>query len=303
MRKTDLRFLLLYFGCLFIPAISNSRPGPGLCCPPKNKGISPTESVVEKPAFAAMSFNDSILQFPAYEIYCRWDTSIVHPYIPGYGESRDSVQILLQDHYRCGFAPPFLGSVTSGYGPRRRQFHYGIDIKLFTGDTVRCAFEGRVRFAKRNKTYGNVVIVRHTSGLETYYAHLSKIKVKTGDFVNPGQLIGLGGNTGHSFGSHLHFEVRYKGQPINPNALIDFSNSCLRADRLTLHFSTMGKKTPIRRPYVAAPIATAGFYVVKKGDTLYSISKRYGTTPDALTRKNGMRTGAILRIGMRLKCT
>jgi LysM repeat protein len=140
------------------------------------------------------------------------------------------VPLLLNDPTHCGYVHPFNGPTTSGFGFRSYRYHFGVDINLETGDPVSCAFDGKVRIAQKSKTYGNVVVVRHNNGLETYYAHLSKLIVQPGQDVVAGQELGLGGNTGHSHGSHLHFEVRYKGQPIDPTSLIDFQNKKLKAD-------------------------------------------------------------------------
>ena len=123
------------------------------------------------------------------------------------------------------FAMPCPGYVTSPYGyrPRFRREHKGIDLKLQTGDTVYAAFSGRVRLTNfERKGYGYYVILRHPNGLETVYGHLSKFLVKDDQDVKVGEPIALGGNTGRSFGSHLHFETRFMGYPINPAAIFDF---------------------------------------------------------------------------------
>jgi len=146
----------------------------------------------------------------------------------------DTVMLLLNDPQHCGYVHPFNGYVTSNFGFRKSRYHFGVDIKLNTGDSVVSCFDGKVRIAQYSKTYGNLVVVRHSNGLETYYAHLSKLLVKVGDEVEAGTLVGLGGNTGRSFGAHLHFEVRYKGQPINPNYIIDFEKKCIRTNAYPL---------------------------------------------------------------------
>ncbi|MBX2845584.1 MAG: peptidoglycan DD-metalloendopeptidase family protein [Saprospiraceae bacterium] len=120
------------------------------------------------------------------------------------------------------FTMPIDGLITSRYGWRRGRAHRGIDIDLVTGDNVRAAMDGKVRFAKYYGGLGRVVVIRHNNGLETIYAHLSKILVKPNDYVISGQVIGKGGNTGKSRGSHLHFEARYKNQAIHPDYLFDF---------------------------------------------------------------------------------
>ncbi len=106
--------------------------------------------------------------------------------------------------------------VASCYGMREKRKHFGVDFKLNVGDTVCSVFCGKVRIAKYDETYGNVVVIRHYNMSETVYAHLDKKLVDVGQVIQVGEPIGLGGNTGRSSGPHLHFELRYKGFPINP---------------------------------------------------------------------------------------
>lgn len=240
-----------------------------------------------------LSEYDSALMFPAFEIYCQWDTTNIHPYGFDSKSANDSSLIKLIDEYNCGYVHPFCGDVTSDYGMRKGRPHYGVDINLETGDTVVAAFGGMVRIAKKNKTYGNVVIIRHSNGLETFYAHLSKILVNPNEYIEPGQVIGLGGNTGRSYGSHLHFEVRYKGFPINPNDLISFDTGDLLNESLIVSTKTIE---------FAAKAKSAKYHTVKKGETLYKIAKRYGTTPQKLCKMNNIKMSTTLRIGMKLKC-
>jgi murein DD-endopeptidase MepM/ murein hydrolase activator NlpD len=106
--------------------------------------------------------------------------------------------------------------ITSNYGMRGGKKHFGVDFRLNVGDTVCSIFCGKVRIAKWDDAYGYVVVVRHYNMSETVYAHLDKILVSVNQEVKVGETIGLGGNTGKSTGPHLHFELRYKGYPINP---------------------------------------------------------------------------------------
>jgi len=105
--------------------------------------------------------------------------------------------------------------VSSGYGMRNGIKHFGTDFVLNEGDPVCSVFSGKVRIAKWDDTYGYVVVVRNYNMSETVYGHLSKLLVSTNQVVQAGMIIGLGGNTGQSRGAHLHFELRYKGFPIN----------------------------------------------------------------------------------------
>lgn len=256
-----------------------------------------------------MDYNDSLISFPAYDLYCGWDTVNIHSLKFDIATLKDtSKNILLFDERSCGYVHPFEGKITSQFGPRKRRYHYGVDIDLETGDCVAAAFDGKVRIAKKSKSYGNVIVIRHANGLETYYAHLSKISVEIGQEVYAGEVIGLGGNTGRSRGSHLHFEVRYMGQPINPSELISFDEHKLLSDTLTISTKTFSYVAAAKQAAAKTMAAkgkggkvTKGVYVVKKGDTLYSIARRYGTTTKAICQKNGIKANSTLRLGQKIK--
>jgi len=156
---------------------------------------------------------------------------------------------------------------------------------------VRSAFPGVVRFAGTFGGFGRLVVVRHYNGLETYYAHLHRLKVKSGDVVEAGETVGLGGSSGHSTGSHLHFEVRFKGVPIDPSHVIAFTEGELLCDTLVL------KKT--RWSFAAYPMGTQ-FHTVGKGEHLYAIAEHYGTSINALCDLNGITRKTRLRVGQRL---
>ena len=131
----------------------------------------------------------------------------------------DTFILLLPENYSM----PCDGYLTSHFGPRGNITHPGVDLSLKTGDTVRSVWDGVVRYARPNRGgYGNLIIIRHYNGLETYYAHLSRFKVKENDTVVSGELIGLGGNTGHSTGPHLHFEVRFYNSCFSPEKIFNF---------------------------------------------------------------------------------
>lgn len=248
-------------------------------------------------------YNDSLISFPAYDLYCGWDTINTHSIKFDIESLKDNTkEIALYDKNSCGYVHPFSGNVTSGFGPRKRRFHYGADIDLETGDAVGSAFDGKVRIAKKSKSYGSVVVIRHSNGLETYYAHLSKINVEVGQEVYAGEIIGLGGNTGHSRGSHLHFEVRYLGHPINPTEIISFTDHKLVVDTLCISKRTFN--------YVCEAKKAAGktyansknkIHIVKKGDTLYAIARKYKTTPKELSKKNRIKSTQVLRLGQKIK--
>ena len=163
-----------------------------------------------------------------------WDTTKIQVYKTELKDLPISMVIDLVDSLKS-YHYPHKGRVTSKYGPRRRRVHQGTDIDLETGEPIYATFDGRVRITTYIKGgYGNMVIIRHDNGLETYYAHLSEINVKPNQWVTAGQVIGKGGNTGRSTGSHLHYEIRYKGQTFDPERLIDFTTGTLRRETFLL---------------------------------------------------------------------
>ncbi|MBR0331961.1 MAG: peptidoglycan DD-metalloendopeptidase family protein, partial [Alistipes sp.] len=161
--------------------------------------------------------------------------------------------------------------------------------------------------------YGNLVIIRHDNGLETYYGHLSEISVKPNEWVTAGQVIGKGGNTGRSTGSHLHFEMRYKGQTFDPERLIDFSTGTLRRETFLLkrtYFSPYSRFTQDfeeeiqsdeEDKRIAAEAAAIKYHVVKRGDTLGRIAINNHTTVTKLCQLNGIKKTSVLRIGQRIR--
>ena len=189
---------------------------------------------------------------------------------------------------------------TSHFGPRRRRFHYGLDLAQPTGEPIYAAFDGVVRISKRNKSYGHLVIIHHANGLETYYAHMSKRLVQVGDQVKSGDMIGLCGNTGRSLGSHLHFEVRYMGNAINPENVLDCSTHDLISDRLELTSNSF-RKVAKGGKSGGGSTASGGWYRVRQGDTLEKIARRNGTTVRRLCQLNGIKETKILHPGDRLK--
>lgn len=258
---------------------------------------------------------DSLLAFPSNDLYTSWDTTVIHPYSFTESFKRDSALIKLTEPTDCGFVLPFKGNVTSEFGWRKRRPHYGTDIDLETGDSVVAAFDGMVRIAKLNRSYGNVVIIRHNNGLETVYAHLSKIVVEAGQKIEAGQILGLGGNTGHSYGSHLHFEMRYLGQAIDTEDFIDYANGCLKKNECLITKSDVDNKYDLRalhnrhkrdlnasRSYSNSKAKGKGrVYKVRKGDTLGRIAARNHTTIKAICKKNGIKQNKVLRPGQKLK--
>jgi hypothetical protein len=230
---------------------------------------------------------------PAAEFYPEWDVTNPNPYDWSLGQEDTVLSLLLCDHQALGdFHLPVVNTLTSKFGWRDGRMHNGIDIDLEVWDPVVSAFPGVVRVARTYGGYGRVVVVRHFNGLETIYAHLHRFKVKEGDRVEGGQVVGLGGSSGHSTGSHLHFEVRFKGKPINPLSFISFDDQAVVNDTLVL------KRT--KNGYVSYPKGIL-IHTVIKGDNLYEIARQYGTTTYKLAELNGIRRNAYLYVGQRLR--
>ena len=243
----------------------------------------------------------------------NWDTSKIHVYKEELKDLPMSMVIDLVDtlkSYHC----PITGRVTSKYGPRRRGIHQGTDIDLETGDPIYATFDGRVRVTTYiARGYGHLIIIRHDNGLETFYAHLSEINVKPGDWVTAGQLIGKGGNTGRSTGSHLHYEIRYKGHSFDPERLIDFTTGTLRRETFLLKRTYYSPYSRFTQDFdeeiqsdeedkkIAAEAAAIKYHIVKKGDTLGRIAINNHTTVTKLCQLNGIKKTTTLRIGQRIR--
>jgi murein DD-endopeptidase MepM/ murein hydrolase activator NlpD len=224
--------------------------------------------------------NETLLLFSSTELYESWNADKLFSEYNKQKQATDTTfTIVLQSGEHNDYKHPFNGPITSSYGWRKGEMHKGIDIDLEKGDTVSAAFDGIVRYAKRGGGYGNVVIVRHFNGLETVYAHLSKINVVPDQYVSAGDLIGLGGSTGHSTGAHLHFEVRLKGIAINPKHLISFPDQNLVSNEFIV------KKT---KTGIAAYTQNSKFYTVKKGDNIYVIAKKLKIKTAAIREMNNL---------------
>lgn len=200
--------------------------------------------------------------------------------------------------------------ITSRFGYRRRfrRMHYGIDLALSVGDTVRSAFSGKVRISSyEGRGYGHYIIVRHPNGLETVYGHLHRRFVKEGTVVKAGDPIGLGGNTGRSTGPHLHFEARFMGIPLNPDLLIDFIEGAPRMDVYTFRRGASQQSTYAARSASKKSRSATGAkdairtYRIKSGDSLTAIAKKHGVTVKQLCKLNGISANTTLRIGKSLR--
>ena len=226
------------------------------------------------------------------------------------------------------FSMPCPGYVTSPYGyrPRFRRMHRGVDLKCHVGDTIRAAFDGRIRLTKYEaRGYGKYVVIRHTNDLETVYGHLSRFLVKNDQYVKAGDPIALGGNTGRSTGPHLHFETRYMGYAINPMAIFDFANQTTHTDTYTFDKRTYTQarnyspeaNAQYAQTYHSNRAASATHNTskgkvasskkgkktvkVKSGDSLSRIASRNHTTVAKLCALNGIKSTKKLKPGQTLR--
>lgn len=243
--------------------------------------------------------NEEARLFPADDLYgSHWENKYVDP--------TRGLNLTMPDscNIDCSsFILPIqeFTKITSKYGPRRRRMHNGIDLKVQIGDTIRSAFDGRVRIISyERRGYGKYIVIRHPNGLETIYGHLSGYLVKENEYVRAGSPIGLGGNTGRSTGSHLHFETRFLGQAINPAEIIDFENGVPHRDNYVFrNVKINGRKSNI---YTSSNNQLV-YHRVKKGDSLGKIAKMYGTTVSQLCRLNGIKETSTLHPGQSIRCS
>ena len=260
---------------------------------------------------------------PAAQIYGdEWDNRYAHRAT----ELPDSFVINLR-HF-CMPTPSRV--ITSDFGSRWGRQHKGLDIKVYIGDTIRSAFSGKVRIVRYEaKGYGNYIVIRHPNGLETIYGHLSKHLVTENQVVRAGEPIGLGGNTGRSTGSHLHFETRLCGVALNPALFFDFRNQDITGDHYVFlkdRYESDSQLATLERGKVnggsytrdqvygevgrynekAEEVATQNaanapervYYKVQNGETLASIAKKVGVSVDAICRLNGFRKDQRVKAGM-----
>ena len=243
------------------------------------------------------SLNDEGAESEDEILWEGFDTAVIH--LPKLDPSTISEPILLQLS-RFTYPTPVSSRPSSHFGPRRRRFHYGLDLAQPTGEPIYAAFDGVVRISKYNRSYGNLVIIHHSNGLETYYAHMSKRHVVAGQHVKSGEVIGLCGNTGRSFGSHLHFEIRYMGNAINPENVISTATHDLLEPTLSLTSNSF-RKVAKGGKGGGSGTSTGGWYRVRQGDTLEKIARRNGTTVKRLCQLNGISQNKVLHPGDRLK--
>lgn len=259
------------------------------------------------------------LESPAAQLYNEWDNRYAHRQtaLP------DSFKIDLR-HF-CMPTPSRV--ITSNFGPRWRGQHKGLDIKVYIGDTIRAAFSGKVRIVRYEaRGYGNYIVIRHGNGLETIYGHLSKQLVSENQEVRAGDVIGLGGNTGRSTGSHLHFETRLCGVALNPALLFDFRAQDVTGDYYTFRNNSYqsesaeatrlrgkignGGYTPDqvrggvasrREDAEAFNTVQVQYHKVQAGETLNSIARKRGVTVEQICRLSHISKSAKIKPGSILR--
>ena len=256
---------------------------------------------------------------PASELYQEWDNRYAHKRT----EMPDTFKIDLR-HF-CMPTPSRV--VTSNFGNRWGRPHKGLDIKVYIGDTIRAAFSGKVRIVRYEAGgYGKYIVIRHPNGLETIYGHLSEQLVSENQSVKAGEVIGLGGNTGRSTGSHLHFETRLCGVALNPALMFDFRNQDVTGDYYVYNVNTYNEES-VEATRLRGKVGNGGYtrdlvqngelgsyqnkthasndellyHKVKNGETLASIAKLRGVTIEKICSLNHLSANAKVRPGMILR--
>lgn len=248
--------------------------------------------MVETTALRTMLLNEKNA-VPASDIYPEWTNSKVHfkHALP------DSFLIDLRD-----FVMPTTNTKITdkfGYRPRRRREHNGIDVKVNRGDTIYAAFDGKVRItAYQRKGYGHYILIRHSNGIETLYAHLSKKLVTVNENVKAGDPIGIGGNTGRSSGPHLHFETLLLGNCLDPALMFDFKNQDVTGDFYM--YRKPGTKY-IENGVVKIAGPEKKYHIVKSGETIGRIASKYGVEQGMIFKLNKLGPRSIIRPGQRLR--
>lgn len=230
-----------------------------------------------------------------HDYFSNWTSQKINPYELDGANYKDTLLVHINDSLAgINWTLPVTNTrITSPFGFRRYRWHYGTDLKVYYGDPIVAAFDGIVRIVDYERYgYGKYVVLRHLNGLETLYGHMSKTTVQVGDQVTAGDEIGLGGSTGRSTGTHLHFEIRYQGNAIDPSSIYDFTEGCLVEDVYAI--------TPASFQYLADARKTR-YHKIRSGDTLGHISVRYGVSVSRLCRLNGISRNTTLRIGRTLR--
>jgi len=249
-----------------------------------------------------------------------WDIKAINPYKFPLDSLPFRCSIILVDS-ASSFVCPYVRAVFSKFGYRKGRRHQGVDLPLPTGTPIKVAFDGRVRTVQYTKGYGNLIVVRHENGLETYYGHLSKTLVASGDWVRAGETIGLGGSTGRSTGPHLHFETRYQGFAFDPQWIINFEEGTLRKNVFVLRRSYLDassryvsqdldeeeeiyktdEEIEAEEKRIAAERAAMRYHTVKSGETLSHIAAKEGVSLNKIKQLNPGININKLSIGQKIR--
>ena len=250
----------------------------------------------------------------------HWNTEAINPYDKPLSELPLRNTIVLSDSV-SRWVCPYQTKVFSKFGYRHRRRHQGVDLPYPTGTPVKAAFDGRVRVSTYSKGYGNLIVIRHANGLETFYGHLSERRLEPGDWVHAGDVIGLGGSTGRSTGPHLHFETRYKGFAFDPEWIADYEKGTLRSSVFVLKRSYLDPSSH----YVPESLdeeddvfggdeqileeerrreaerAAMKWHTVRSGETLGHIAIKYGKSVSTLKKLNPKINPDRLSIGQKIR--
>lgn len=282
------------------------------------------------PGVKVLLYNDNTWRYSKTDEYIadnavfaeNWDASSSDPYKVPVDSLPETWSVWLVDSLGS-YHMPQTGRVTSKWGYRHGRLHQGIDMSLPSGTPLFAVFDGKVRISKSVKGgYGNLVVIRHNNGLETFYGHMSRRNVKPGDIVHAGDTIGFSGNTGRSTGPHLHFETRYKGLTFDPQRIINFETGELRQRMMVLkrrYFNASSRydqdfdeefllveddarALEEKRKKDAEEARKAMVYhKVRSGENLSIIARKYRTSVNNICRLNGIKPNAILKVGKTLR--
>ncbi len=249
------------------------------------------------------------------QYYKVWNSDAVNPYGIDASKFKDTIQIALYDSAKNQYwsAPMASNTINSNFGYRRYRWHHGTDLDLDTGEPIYAVFDGIIRVKKYGRGFGNHIVIRHNNGLETVYGHLSATDVEVGAYVKAGQLIGRGGSTGRSTGPHLHFEIRYEGNSIDPATIFDFEKNEIKLKDFELtaaNFKHLGARVNSTHTHEndgdvdaeeTHTVRRVIYHKIRSGDSLWKISRRYGVTIASICKLNNMSTRSSLRLGKRLR--
>ena len=261
--------------------------------PPSPKPVAESEDTV------SYEMDADLFDFSDKLSVC-WNDHKINIYGLDLSRTRDTFEVNLESfegNRFIYFTFPVAGDVNSGFGFRNlfgHRFHYGVDLELRTGDTVKSALDGIVRVVRYEPGYGNFVVIAHHDGLETLYGHLSAAIVKEGQEVISGDPIALGGSTGKSTGPHLHFEVLFMGERLEPTRFLDFENHTVLTSALKIDPTWFEHLKAIRG-------TGSAYHIVKEGETLKTIADKYKTSVARLSALNHVPAQIKLLPGRRLR--